>query len=97
MSKPIFTIIDKSKRKIHLSKERWSHITLHKYMASKLEDIKRALANPDLIVTNKFDYTRKNYYLNYKKKNRYLLVGVKYLNGKGFVTTSFITRKLIKR
>lgn len=93
----IFEIIDKSGRKIHLSKERWRHITSHKHMVSKLEDIKETLISPTLIVTTKFDSTVKNYYHNYKDKKRYLLVGVKYLNGKGYITTAFITRKIIRR
>jgi len=39
----------------------------------------------------------KNYSLYYKLEKDYLLVSVKYLNGRGFVATSFITKKLIKR
>ena len=38
-----------------------------------------------------------NYYYYLKERKQYLLVGVKYLNGKGFVTTSFIARKIKKR
>ena len=88
----IFEITDKTGRKIYLSNERWKHINLHSYMASKLEDIKNTL-----IIPNKFDDTIKNYYTYYKNKKRYLLVWVKYLNGKGYVTTAFITRKIIRR
>jgi len=94
----IFEMTDKSGRKIHLTKERWKHITVkHSYMADKLEDVKKALTNPTLIVPHKFSDDMRNYYLNYKDKSRYLLVSVKYLNGGGYVSTSFITRKIIRR
>lgn len=95
--KMIFEITDKTGRKIHLAPERWKHIISHRYMASKLDDIKKALVNPSLIVPTRFDEKIKNYYLHYKDKKRYLLVGVKYLNGKGFITTAFIARKIIRR
>jgi hypothetical protein len=97
MNEYIFEIIDKSGRKIHLSKERWEHINLHRYMSSKLEDIKNTLVKPTLIIPQKFDDTMRNYYTYDKNKKRYLLVAVKYLNGKGYITTAFITKKIIKR
>ena len=94
----IFEIIDKSGKKIRLTKKQWSHITIkHSYMADKLEDIKKALTSPALIVSHKFSDDMRNYYLHYKDKSRYLLVSVKYLNGGGYVTTSFITRNIIRR
>jgi len=94
----IFEIIDKTGRKIHLSKERWSHITIkHTNMSDKFRDLKKALVNPTLIVPHKFDNTMRNYYLYYKLEKDYLLVSVKYLNGEGYVATSFITKKIIKR
>ncbi|OYT41255.1 hypothetical protein B6U80_01715 [Candidatus Pacearchaeota archaeon ex4484_26] len=94
----IFEIIDKTGRRIHLSKERWSYITTkHPYMASKLEDIKGALIKPTLIVPHKFDENMRNYYLLYKEIKRYLHVVVRYLNDEGFVASAFITRKIIRR
>ncbi|OIO41954.1 hypothetical protein CO155_01480 [Candidatus Pacearchaeota archaeon CG_4_9_14_3_um_filter_35_19] len=38
-----------------------------------------------------------NYYKHIKEEKAYLLVGVKYLNGKGFVITSFLIRKIMRR
>jgi len=93
----IFEIIDKSGRKIRLTEFKWSYILKHKYMANKLEDIKRALTNPTLIVPHKFEDSKRNYYLYYKEIKRYVLVSVKYLNGEGYVVTAFITRKIMKR
>jgi len=92
-----FEVIDKTGRNISLPKERWEHIVEHKGMDKYLEDIKNTLVNPTLIVPHKFDDNKRNYYSHYKDKNRYLLVVVKYLNGKGYISTAFITRKIIKR
>ncbi|MEX2017062.1 MAG: PBECR2 nuclease fold domain-containing protein [Candidatus Pacearchaeota archaeon] len=97
----LFEIIDKTGRKIRLTKERWTHITspesLHPYMANYLEEVKIAIIKPDAVVPNKFDDTKANYYRYLKDRKKYLLVAVKYLNGEGFITTAFTTRKIKKR
>ena len=96
----VFEIVDKSGRTIHLTEERWKHITspnsLHPYMTNYLQEIKEALTRPSKIVTHTLDSKKVDYYLHIKEKKVYLLVGVKYLNGEGFVTTAFLTRKLIR-
>lgn len=70
----IFEVIDKTGRKIHLSKERWGeHIRLeHPDISDKIEDIKNALINPSLIVPHKFDKMMRNYYLYNKSEKCYL-------------------------
>ncbi|MFH1917503.1 MAG: PBECR2 nuclease fold domain-containing protein [Nanoarchaeota archaeon] len=94
----VFEINDKSGRRIHLSKERWSHITIkHKDMSDKLEDIKKTLINPILIVAHRYDDAMRNYFLYYRLEGDYLLVSVKYLNGEGFVATAFMTERINKR
>lgn len=94
----VFEVTDKTGRKIHLTKERWSHITIkHPDMANKLEEIKEALIKPTLIIQHKFDDSMRNYCKYYKYEKCYLLVSVKYLNGEGYVATSFMTRKIRKR
>lgn len=96
----IFEITDKTGRKIRLSKERWQHISSkHSELSSiqKLEDIKNTLINPTIIVKHKFDEAKRNYYKYYKDKQRYLTVVVKYLNGEGYISTAFTSRKIIKR
>ncbi|MEK6883782.1 MAG: hypothetical protein AABY22_29405 [Nanoarchaeota archaeon] len=97
----IFEVLDKNGRKIHLTKERWSHITsqfsLHPYMTNYLEEIKEALVKPIKIIMHTLDNKKADYYLYLKEKKLYLLVGVKYLNGNGFITTAFLTRKLMKK
>lgn len=98
MSDFIFEITDKTGRKIHLTKERWSHIaTKHPDISDKIEDLKKALINPSLIVQHKYDDTMRNYYLYNKEEKCYLQVVVKYLNGIGFIASSFFTRKIIRR
>jgi len=93
----IFEVNDKTGRKIHLSKERWKHIIQHKGIEQYLEEIKYTLIKPDFIVPHMYDNTKRNYYRYYKDKKKYLLVSVKYLNGKGEVKTAFIARKIRRR
>ena len=92
----IFEIIDKTGRKIHLSKERWSHITSpispHAYMTSFLEEMKQTLKYPDKILSSIFDEDKVNYYKYQKKEKKFLKVIVKYLNGAGFIISSYITK-----
>ena len=93
----VFEVTDKTGRKIILNQEKWSYILKHKGMEQHLENIKKALQNPTLIVPHKFHQHKSNYYTYFKQKKRYLLVSVNYLNGEGEVVTAFITRKIIKR
>jgi len=97
MMETVFEIVDKSGRKIRLPRKQWTHIIVrHPYMASYLEEIKETLTKPDKISDYNFDEDVKYYYKYDKHKNfpnRYLLVAVKYLNGEGFViTTYFVSR-----
>lgn len=93
MSENVFEIVDKSGRKIHLSKERWKHITspisLHAYMTNYLEEIKETLENPDKIIESMNEERKVNYYKYYKNRKQNLKTIVNYLNGKGFVITAY--------
>jgi len=96
----IFEIVDKTKRKIHLTKKQWSHITSpsspHTYMTNYLENIRQTLINPDKIIRSIYDYSKINYYKYYKNNKKYLRVIVKYLNGEGFVITSYFVKNIKK-
>jgi len=71
----IFEVIDKTGRKIHLSKERWSHIvTKHSDMSDKIELIIDTLVKPTLIEPHKYDDNMRNYYKYYKPEKCYLHV-----------------------
>ena len=91
MEKRIFEIVDKTRRRIHLSSERWSHIRKRHPEVDDVELIKETLERPDKITEFSFDeYVRYyyRYYKNIKSQNRYLQIVVKYLNDHGFIITA---------
>lgn len=96
----VFEIIDKKGRKIHLTKERWKHITSssspHAYMTSYLEEIKQTLIKPEIIINSIYDNNKINYYKYYKKNKKYLRIVVKYLNTKGFIVTAYFVKNIKK-
>src|SRR3989344_2177457 len=95
--KDVFEITDKTGRKIRLSKEQWEHIIKeHLVIANKLEEIKETITGPLAIRKSSYDEKKRFYYRYYKdrKTAKYLLIIVKYLNGQGFIITSFYTDKI---
>lgn len=74
----VFEVLDKTGRRIYLTKERWRHITSpqfqHSYMTNYLEEIKDAIVKPDFIVKNRYDDSKVNYCRYLKEKKQYLLV-----------------------
>ena len=92
----VFEIIDKLGKKVYLSTERWKHIQKHPHMHEHLENIQLTLKK-SIIITYEDDENVLYFYKEFKQnelKERYLLVGVKYLNCKGFIITSFFTNKI---
>jgi len=93
----LFVVKDSTGREIHLTKERWKHIQKHPSMHNQEENIQNTITNS---TTMRYDENRINvlyFYKEFKERDaseRYLLVAVKYLNGKGFVITSFFTNKI---
>ena len=90
----IFEIVDKSKRKIYLSEERWKHIKLEHPEIIEPFEIERVITKPDKILTSDRDETVGWYFLYNKRRKEYLKVSVKYLNGTGFVITAHHTSKI---
>lgn len=90
----IFEVKDKSGRVIYLSDERWKHIQERHSDVKSIEDIKETVAKPFLTKQDKIDEDLQYSYRYYKEKKRYLMVAVKYLNGAGFVLTSFYTKRI---
>ena len=94
----IFEVKDKSGRMIHLSNERWKHINQdHPEVAHHLEEIKDTLENPVKIASYSIDENVKYYYRYFKERKsraRHLLVIVKYLNGNGFIITSYFVKSI---
>lgn len=94
----IFEIVDKTERKIRLTKERLTHIAVkHPDISDKIEEIKTTLTKPTIITLHKYDDNMRNYYRYQKETHDYLLVVVKYLNGNGYIATAFYTSKLMKK
>lgn len=91
----IFTL-EIEKRRIHLSDKQWKHIMQFHSNVDNPEKIKEVLLNPLTIKEDKFDNFLKYFYKYDKTKNMYMIVSVKYLNGEGFVITSFYVKKIRK-
>lgn len=93
----IFEVQDITGRKIHLSVERWKHISSeHPELANNLDEIKQTLIAPLITVQSENDEFVNFYYRQNKMRAEYLLVAVKYLNGKGFIITSFKVKNIRK-
>ena|SRR3989338_11682029 len=92
----LFEVIDKSGRKIRLTKERWKHITQEHPDITDLEELKSILKSPLSIRPSKYDPDHVVWFYSHHNKTtkKYLLVAVKYLNGEGFIITSYYTRKI---
>jgi len=93
----VFEIIDKSGRKIHLSKERWSHIRKKHPEIKEWELIKEALKNSDKMIDDEFVESIRYFYKFHKhekKPNRYLCVIINYLNGEAYVVTAYFTKDI---
>ncbi|MEK6898440.1 MAG: hypothetical protein AABX28_03735 [Nanoarchaeota archaeon] len=97
MDEIIFEVTEKIGRKIRLTKKQWKHIQKHPHMHESLEIIKDTIKNPLTKRFDEFDESVNYFYREYKEmepRERYLFVSVKYLNGEGFVITSFYTNKI---
>ncbi len=94
----IFEVTGKSKRKIHLSKERWHHITIaHPEMANYLDKIQETVEKPLKTTPHSAKGDLRFYYTYQKHRNhpeKYLRLIIKYLNGKGFIVTAQFVRNI---
>jgi hypothetical protein len=97
MTRTIFEIKDKTGRGIRLTEKQWKHIQKHPHMHESLERIEETIKIPLTVRYDEFDDRVNYFYREYKEmdsRERYLFVSVKYLNGDGFVITSFYTNKI---
>ncbi|MBI5064955.1 hypothetical protein HZA97_01850 [Candidatus Woesearchaeota archaeon] len=94
----VWVIKDKTRRCIFLSHERWRHINQeHPEISEYFEELKYTLEKPLKISTYENDEKIKYYYKYFKQRNtssKYLLIIVKYLNGKGFIITAYFVRNI---
>lgn len=92
----IFETIDKTGRKIKLTKTQYRHILRHKGIEHYIEEIKQTLVKPLNIIRreegNLYDYY--TYHKNRVSPFKYLKVVVKYLNGDGFVITAYFVKNM---
>ncbi len=87
----IFEVVDKSGRKIHLAKERLSHIFEHKGMDKYIEEIKQTITKPITIISHEYGeiYDYYSYHKHIKSNLKYLKVVVKYLNNHGYIISAY--------
>jgi len=86
----VFEVTDKTGRKIHLSRERWSHVRQEHPEIVYPEEVEKVLINPVKIISSDRDPKVRWYFLYNKQRKRYL----KYLNGEGYVITAHYTVKI---
>ena len=82
--------------KIRTTKSYWNYIAKRKHpeIKGKNQRAVETLKNPDTIKQSPVD---KRVFLYYqKRKDKYLCVVTKHLDGAGFIITAYITKKLAK-
>ena len=92
----IFEITDKNKRKVKLTRERWSHIRIEHPNIENFEEIIESVQNPDKIIEDEregVEYFFK-YFKNKKWKSKFLKIVVKYINKEGSVLSAYLTRSI---
>ncbi|MEK6811781.1 MAG: PBECR2 nuclease fold domain-containing protein [Nanoarchaeota archaeon] len=94
----VFEITDKNGKRIRLTDKQHTHMMEeHPYMHEYIENIKETLQKPDRIANYGFDEDIFYFYKSYKNlppPNRFLLVIVKYLNGEGFIVSSYLEKNI---
>ena len=91
----ILEIVDKSGRKIRLTKERWSHIRQDHPLVEE-DEITQTLTKPEktLFIEGKNKVYFFRYFRHKKLREKYLRVVVKYLNGEGFILTAHFVKQI---
>jgi len=96
--KIIFETIDKNGKKIKLTTKQHSHIMKkHPYMHKYLEEIKETLQKPDKITSFSLNPDVHYFYKGYKhleKSNKFVLVIAKYLNGEGYIISTYLEKNI---
>ncbi len=92
----IFELVDKTGRKIILTKERWSHIRQKHGLVEDPEEIQQTILNSDksIFIEEKNKVYFYKYFKHKKHVSKFLKVIVKYLNDRGYVSSAHFTRKI---
>lgn len=92
----VFEVVDKTGRKIRLTKKQWSHIREYHKDVENSEEILETLQKPDKLTTDEREYVNNfyKYFKHKKQKSKFLKVVVKYLNGDGFIISAHFLRNI---
>ena len=94
----IFEVIDKNEKLIRLTNKQHSHIMdEHPYMHKYIEEIKETLQKPDKITSFSLNPDVHYFYKGYKhleKSNKFVLVIAKYLNGEGYIISTYLEKNI---
>ncbi|MEX2017409.1 MAG: hypothetical protein WD876_02965 [Candidatus Pacearchaeota archaeon] len=93
----VFEFVDKTGRKIRLTKEQWLKIRKKHPEVENEEIIKETLEKPTKIRDHSYDESVYKFYKYYKNRpfpENFLMVLVKYLNGDGFVIAAYFMDKI---
>ncbi|MAH07995.1 hypothetical protein CMI38_07145 [Candidatus Pacearchaeota archaeon] len=91
----VIEINDKSGREIGLTERQWKHIR-HKHLDVNELMIEETFVNPLNIIIEDEGVAIYYRYFKDKDSNPYLKVMVKYLNGDGYVITSYFVKGMLK-
>ena len=90
----LFEIKSKLNKTIRTTQIYWQKIITHKHpsIKNKEKEVQKTISNPEIIKVSKTDKKVVLYYRKYN--NAYLCVVVKHENGKGFIITTYLTKKI---
>lgn len=97
MSDKIFELKDKKERFIYLTKERFTHIRQRHPNVIDQADIEGAIRKPTKVIDDEKENITiyYGYFKHRKEPAKYLKVIVKYLNGEGYVITSYFVKNML--
>ncbi|MEK6925907.1 MAG: hypothetical protein AABW50_01370 [Nanoarchaeota archaeon] len=87
-------MIDKTRRKIRLTRKQWSHIRREHPNIDNHGEILETVQKPDKVLMDERENVT-NFYKYFKhkeQKSKFLKVIVKYLNGEGFIISVYFLR-----
>ena len=92
----VLEVIGRQGKRVYLSKERWKHISKHHPNVNSLHDIEETIKTP---ANTTYDEEENivAYFRHFKLREgpaKYLKIVVKYLNGEGYIITSYYVKSL---
>ena len=92
----IFEVVDKTGRRVKLTKDRWTHIRENHPNVEDPEEIIQTLQKTDRIITDERENVEYFFkYFKYKKfKSKFLKVIVRYLNNEGDVLSAHFVKSI---